>query len=216
MEYNNIDQKSGRYDHSELILTRSILLSHLFSSEIPPRDVLRHTQKYQEVTYWEELLCAAFYPKGDRLMAVVSRQQLDGYSGILRCQGSIEYVRFFIDWGDDQGYRPLSLSHFKVWDIEQDKVSNRYPVCHLVSVAFDSDYYWRALTQGCQPKVRAILSWNYVPSLDAEFLPAFGNRVDSQICVDSEKDLLIHFEAALQQQPDIKRAEWTPSIVSTA
>jgi hypothetical protein len=38
-----------------------------------------------------------------------------------------------------------------------------------------------------------VLSWNQVPDLDAEFVPVFGNRVDSQIRVESEKELLLHF-----------------------
>jgi hypothetical protein len=105
----------------------------------------------------------------------------------------MQYVRFFIDWGDQSGFHALGLTHFKVSDAAPNETEGRYPVCHLISTGFNADRYWDAVMQGCQPVVRAVLSWNQVPDLDAEFVPVFGNRVDSQIRVESEKELLLHF-----------------------
>jgi hypothetical protein len=194
MKNKRINTTSEEYEYHELVLMRSVFLAHLFAGKVPPGDILRYARRFSEVTRWEELLCAAIYPKESKLVAIVNRRQTDGYSGILRRHGSIEYVRFFIDWGDRRGFRALGLSHFKVCDAALDEGQDRYPFCHLVSLDFDVDRYWDAVVDGYQPKIRAVLSWNQVPEMDAEFVPVFGNRVDSRIRVESERELMEHFE----------------------
>ncbi|MET0007443.1 MAG: hypothetical protein ABW124_02235 [Candidatus Thiodiazotropha sp. 6PLUC9] len=193
MKNNRIIPEKGEGRHHELILARSVLLAHMYASKVPPGDILRCVRRYSEVTFWEELMCVAINPKAGKLIAIVGRHQAEGYSGILRRHGSVQYVRFFVDWGDQKGYHPLGLSHFKVCDVGQDKEKDGYPIFHLVSLGFDAERYWDALMQGFLPKVRAVLSWNQVPELDTEFIPVFGNRIDSQIRVDSEKELMLNF-----------------------
>jgi hypothetical protein len=199
MEYQNIDQKKARYDYHELHLTRNILLSQSSDERTMPWEVVRTAQRYTEVTDWEALLCAAFLPKANKLVAVVVRRQPDGYSGLLRQQGSIEYVRFFVDWDDDSGCHSSGLCQFRVRDMELIGPEQPVPACHLVSVPFEGERYLDARAEGRQPKVRAILSWNQLPGLDREFRPVFGNRVDSQISVESERALLAHFEIPMQR-----------------
>ncbi|MES9860042.1 MAG: hypothetical protein ABW157_12160 [Candidatus Thiodiazotropha sp. LLP2] len=193
MKNNRIIPEKGEGGHHELILTRSVLLAHMFSGKVPPGEILRCVRRYSEVTFWEELVCAAIYPKAGKLIAIVGQHQSEGYSGLLRRHGSVQYVRFFVDWGDQRGYHPLGLSHFKVCDARQDEEREQYPIYHLISLGFDAEQYWDAVMQGIQPKVRAVLSWNQVPELDADFTPIFGNKIDSKIRVDSEKELMLHF-----------------------
>ncbi|MES9826125.1 MAG: hypothetical protein ABW127_17015 [Candidatus Thiodiazotropha endolucinida] len=181
---------------NELILTRNVLLANLFAGKRAPREVLRVARRYSTVTHWEELLCVAFNPSDSRLMAVVSIRQPDGYSGILRRHGSIEYVRFSIDWGDGDGLQAAGLSHFKVCDAIDEGIKRQFPVYHLVSCGFETARYRRAIRHGAQPRVRAVLSWNQVPDLDAEFIPVFGNQVDSQISINSDQELTSLFSIA--------------------
>ncbi|ODB87939.1 hypothetical protein A3193_03310 [Candidatus Thiodiazotropha endoloripes] len=204
MKRNITIPEKGEAGEDELILARSVLLANMFSGKVPPQDILRCVRRYSEVTHWEEVLCAAIYPKAGKLIAIVSRRQPEGYSGILRRHGSVQYVRFFIDWGDQAGFQALGLSHFKVSDAAADESETRFPVCHLVSLGFNADRYWESLMQGYRPIVRAVLSWNLVPELDPEFVPIFGNRIDSQIQVESEKELLFHFKMPISghQQGD--------------
>lgn len=194
MKSQNIDQWIQGYDYNELLLTRNVLLAHLFDGNIPPGDVVRHASRFSLVTYWEELVCAAFYPQAGKLMAIVSIRQLDGYSGMLRRHGSMEYVRFFVDWADGNGYQAVGLSHFKVCDLLKEENKQCYPLCHLVKIGLNTDRYWDAVIEGHHPTVRAVLSWNQVPEIDPEFTPIFGNRINSQISIDSEKELISHFE----------------------
>ena len=90
---------STEFDFDELLLTRSILLAHPLAGKVAPGDVIHNVHRYSSVTHWEELVCAVINPKAAQLMAIVSIRQPDGYSGIFRRHGSVEYIRFFIDWG---------------------------------------------------------------------------------------------------------------------
>ncbi|MCU7841840.1 MAG: hypothetical protein KZQ94_21000 [Candidatus Thiodiazotropha sp. (ex Troendleina suluensis)] len=194
MENIHSENTLAEYSIHELVLTRSVLLAHLFAGKVAPGDVIRYARRYAEVTHWEELLCAAINPNASSLMAIVSIRQVDGYSGILRRHGSIEYVRFFIDWGDNEGFQAVGLTHFKVCDAENGSDNSPLPNYHLVSSDFNVDRYREAVMSGAQPKVRAVLSWNQVPELDLSYTPVFGNQVDSHICIDSERELLTLFE----------------------
>jgi hypothetical protein len=190
MEKMQVTTSSDEYGFHRLVLTRGVLLEHLFASQIPPQDVLQHARDYTTVTHWEELLCAVINPEAGRLMAVVTINQPDGYSGIFRCHGSIEYVRFFLDWEDGEGCLPVSLAHFRVSDQSlavEDAHSPRY---WLVSTTFDQERYWGSVMSGIRPKVKAVLSWNHVPGLDPAFTPLFGNAVESRVCVDSDEELM--------------------------
>jgi hypothetical protein len=190
MEKMQITTPSDEYGIHQLVLTRGVLLEHLFSSQIAPQDVLKKSRGYTAVTHWEELLCAVISPEAGRLMAVVTIHQPDGYSGIIRCHGSIEYVRFFIDWEDGEGCLPVSLAHFRVSDLSPAAEDTQNPRYWLVSSTFDRDRYWGCVMSGKRPKVKAVLSWNQVPGLDPSFTPLFGNVVESNVSVDSEREMM--------------------------
>jgi hypothetical protein len=196
MKNNLVIPENERAGRDELILARSVLLANLTpGGKASPEVTLRCVSRYSGVTLWEELLCAAIFPKQEKLVAVVSQRQAEGYSGIFRRHGSVQYVRFFVKWGGQSDYQALGLSHFKVCDTASEESGERYPVYHMVSTRFNADRYWESLMEGYQPVIRAVLSWNQVPELDAEFMPVFGNRVDSQIRIESEKELRLHFNS---------------------
>ncbi|MES9992915.1 MAG: hypothetical protein ABW098_13235 [Candidatus Thiodiazotropha sp.] len=204
MDYKGSDFSSNGHSLNELMLTRNILLAHLFAAKLAPNEVLRYAKRFSAITHWEELLCAAFNPSASSLMAVVSIRQADGYSGIIRKHGSIEYIRFFIDWCDGSGIEAVGLSHFKVCDNIDEGAKRTHPSYHLVSCPFDADRYHSLLNQGIQAKVRAVLSWNQVPDIDDEFTPIFGNQIDSQISIGSQQELVSLFSA--EEELTIRRA----------
>ena len=127
MEKIQLATASNEYGFHRLALTRGVLLEHLFASQVAPQDVLQQARGYNAVTHWEELLCAVINPEAGRLMAVVTIHQPDGYSGIFRRHGSIEYVRFFLDWEDGEGCQPVSLAHFRVSDVTCDDGETQRP-----------------------------------------------------------------------------------------
>ena len=182
--------KQDGYGFHQLAMIRGGFLQHLAASQITPENLLRFASHYSEITHWEELLCAAIDPDGGRLTALIGVHRLGGYSGLFRRHGSIEYIRFFLDWGDGDGYQPIGLVHFKVCDLPSDAEEDKGSRYWRVSTAFDPDRYWGCVINGMQPKVKAVLSWHQVPDLDHEFTPLFGNLVESDICVESDKALM--------------------------
>jgi hypothetical protein len=162
---------------------------------------LRNARNYSCVTHWEKLLCAAINTKLERLMAVVSIRQPEGYSSLLNNHHSTEFIRFFIDWGRGEAYQPVSLTAFKVSDIPGDIPTCNRPYHQLVTTRFDSDRYWESVLDGIQPKVCAVLSWNQKPDNDTEFQPLFGNVVESRIRTESIKDVMALYEQSRCYSP---------------
>jgi hypothetical protein len=177
-------------DFRQLAMTRGAMLQYLAASQIAPEELLELARNYATVTHWEELLCAAIDPEAGHLMALVGIHRSNGYSGLLRRHGSIEYVRFFVDWDNGRGYRPVSLTHFKVCDRPSESIDMERPRYWQVSTPFNLERYWGCVMNGLQPKVKAVLSWNFVPKLNPKFTPLFGNAVESTSCIDSDRELM--------------------------
>jgi hypothetical protein len=176
--------------NDQLIITRGMLLQHIAANQIPPQYLMKHASRYQAVIEWEELILAAIDPEAGRLRAIVVIHRPDGYSGLYRRHGSIEYVRFFIDWGTNDGFEPISLAHFKICDHPDDVEEREQPRFRRVFASFDQERYWGSMLSGQHPKVKAVLSWHRVPEMDPDFVPLFGNAVESKICIDSEQALI--------------------------
>src|ERR1044071_3964527 len=66
----------------------------------------------QGIKHWEELTCAGYNPTFKRLEAVVNVKQATGYNGNLCSNGSLEYVRFFMDFHDGAGFRDMGYTSF--------------------------------------------------------------------------------------------------------
>jgi hypothetical protein len=160
----------------------------------PQGEVLRNIRKFSCVTDWEELRCVAINTKSERLMAVVSIRQPDGYSSVINDHNTSEYIRFFIDWGRGEAYQPAGLVQFEVGDAPRGSNPIQLPYQQLVTSSFNADHYWDCVLDGIQPKVCAVLSWNLRPPEVAAFRPVFGNVIESRICTESIKDLLAFYE----------------------
>jgi hypothetical protein len=186
MNEDNIQEEKNL---DQLALTRDALLQHIAASQIAPDHLLQQANRYQGVTEWEELLLAAMDPEVGWLRAFVAIHRPMGYSGLYRRHGSIEYVRFFIDWQDGTGYRPVGLAHFKVCDRSDDPDDQLQPWVRRLSVPFDGERYWGCVLDGLRPQVKAVLSWHQVPELDAGYVPMFGNAIESRICAEHGESL---------------------------
>ena len=152
--------------------TRVTLLANLWSKEV---------LAIKSNTYWEELTCVGFNPQLAQLEAVVSIKQDSGYSGGLCSDGSTEYIRFFVDWGDGTGFQDVGLTSFKAHNISNLPPGPQHPLQYMVYLTLDDDTYQKCCNTPVMPKVRAVLSWNQIPSLDPNAMPSFGNRIDVDI-----------------------------------
>ena len=149
------------------------------------------------ITSWEELTCAGYNPQFRRLEAVVSVKQTNGYNGNLCSNASTEYVRFFVDFKDGGGFRDMGYTSFKVADISNAPPGPQHPLSYLAYLFIDDTKYKRFLDcdHAVIPTMRAVLSWNAIPSINPNQAPHYGNVVDADIQL-ARKTRLFPFELA--------------------
>ncbi len=140
------------------------------------------------ITDWEELICVGFNPQASQLEAVVSIKQTSGYSGDLCSSGSNEYVLFFVDYGS--GFQDAGLASVNVHDIP-DSPGIEHPIEYAVQLPLSAANYQQICFAPVLPKVRAVLSWNTIPSLDPNAIPFFGNVLDVNIQLQPSPLLLL-------------------------
>jgi hypothetical protein len=165
-------------------------------------------QQTASITYWEQLLCVGFNPDVSRLEAVVSVKQAFGYSGGLCSAGSHEFVRFFVDYHDGAGFQDAGVTNFKVADIPDPAPQTKHPLHYMVYL-FLNDEAHRRFTN-CDtaiiPTVRAVLSWNTVPSPNPNDIPHFGNVVNADIQLKRKRIIIwadLIKELGIQEKLDI-------------
>jgi hypothetical protein len=136
-----------------------------------------------DITYWEQVTCVGYNPQYRRLEAVVNIKQTSGYNGGLCSNGSLEYVRFFMDFHDGAGFQDMGFTSFKVADISNAPPGPQHPLSYLAYLFIDDAKYKKFLDcdHAVIPTLRAVLSWNSVPSPNPNILPHYGNRIDVSV-----------------------------------
>lgn len=172
---------SDRKEIEELGRMRRRMVAQLFVASTQGVTDLQEVFGFTGNTVWEELTCVGFHPQTSKLLAVVEIKQPFGYSGNLCSQGSTEYVRFFVDWKDGAGFQDVGLASFKVYDISGSPPGPQHPFCHVVELELSDDDRRRCCSTAVLPEVRAVLSWNHIPSADPHAVPAFGNARDAHV-----------------------------------
>ncbi len=135
------------------------------------------------ITAWEQVICAGYNPYCQRLEAIINVKLPTGYSGNLCSNGSKEYVRFFVDFKDGAGFQDMGLTDFKVADIPDTPPGPHHPISYLAFLAMDDKKYRKFLecNKAVIPTLRAVLSWNAVPTGDPNQIPHYGNHIDVDI-----------------------------------
>ncbi len=140
--------------------------------------------KFQKsITTWEQVMCAGYNPYYQRLEAVINIKQATGYNGNLCSNGSQEYVRFFVDFKDGTGFQDMGYTQFKVADISNAPAGPQHPLSYLAFLFIDDKKYRKFLDcdKAIIPVLRAVLSWNSIPSLNPNQAPHYGNHIDANI-----------------------------------
>ncbi|RAJ77520.1 hypothetical protein CLV59_107287 [Chitinophaga dinghuensis] len=149
--------------------------------------------KAASITYWEQLTCIGFNPDLSRLEAIVRVKQATGYSGNLCSLGSLEYVRFFVDYHDGNGFKDAGLTSFKVADIP-DAPSTNHPLNYMATVYLNDEAHRKitACDTAVMPTVRGVLAWNTIPSSNPNDVPYFGNVLDADIQLKRKPAFYLH------------------------
>jgi len=114
-------------------------------------------------TKYEQLTCVGFNPDLNRIEATLQIKLPFGYGGSLCQAGTIEYVRFFIDYGS--GWVDVGVAGVNVHDLPNHPDCAKHPdkpITYVITHALEPkrDYCLHPVL----PKVRAILSWNILPT----------------------------------------------------
>lgn len=133
-------------------------------------------------TKYEELTCIGFNPAQDLLEATVQIKLPYGYGGNLCAAGTTEYVRFFVDFGT--GWQDVGVSGFSIHDLPNAldcaKKQNK-PLSYVVTLPLDPNKWRKFCLHPVMPKVRGVLSWNVLPSVNPLDPPVWGNVIDRNI-----------------------------------
>lgn len=157
-------------------------------------------------TKYEELTCIGFNPNLNQLEATVPVKLPTGYSSGLCHAGSMEYVRFFIDYGG--GWEDAGMVAVNVHDIPNTKDCARKPNKPLVYVLTQPIEPKRdSCGHPVLPKVRGILSWNTPPPAgpaNANWPPVWGNVLDRHIQIKPRQRFIVDIADSLGIDTKIK------------
>ncbi len=159
----------------------------------PSAELFQPVSQFSGNTNYEALCGFGLYPQQDLLEAVIHIKRPYGYSGNICTLGSTEYVRFYIDYQDGAGWRAAGVpAKVRVHDL---KAAAEEPIHYALRTHFDPQYIRK-----CQDpqivKVRAILSWNQVPT-HAGFQPVYGQVKEEYVQIRPKSTLTLGYDPAL-------------------
>jgi hypothetical protein len=129
---------------------------------------------------YEELNCIGLQPKTslDHLVGVLKVKKPQGYSGGLCTKGSLEYVRFYLDFG--AGWQDMGLTSVQVHDMS---VLPKDGLNYAVFLPVDLNKYRKYCKEGpVYAKMRAVLSWNAPPPANTpDYRPVWGNTENTTV-----------------------------------
>lgn len=133
-------------------------------------------------TGFEELTCVGLDPNSstpDALIATVRIKRPNGYLGGLCHAGSIEYVAFWVDWGDGL-WDWVGTAQVRVHDIASIPPGG---LAYAVYQPVNLEAHRRPCQKGpVIARVRAILSWSAPPAPDnPDYVPPWGNRIETHV-----------------------------------
>lgn len=152
--------------------------------------------------YYEELECIDYKPEIARLGAVIKIKQAGGYGGTPCIGGSREYVRFFVDYDNNGTWVDEGMAELGVYDH-----SFTDDLCYHVEINLSPDKVSCCRSKAVLPKVRAILSWNIVPTAgDPNFPLVWGDVHEAFIQVQPSNSIWCYILSTLDKYPNFKLA----------
>ena len=153
-------------------------------------------------TTYEELTCVGYQPQLKLLQATVQINLSTGFLGNPCSDGSTEYVQFYIDYGNGAGWEDVGYAAFNTHDIPnyldcQDQPDK--PLSYAVTLPLDPEK--DCCNKPVLPKVRAILSWESLPTGPNDPV-VWGNGLDRHIQI-KPKGLCLNYLLA-NLQPELK------------
>jgi hypothetical protein len=180
--------------HKERINFNSLLVKNPnYFGNIPDSKLKPNLKIISDATY-EQISCVGYNPETAEMEAVFSIKQSVGYSGNLCSGGSLEYVRFFLDFHDGAGFIDQGSVAINVHDIPAEKDCQGISVFPIKYVATlkKKTIRWSNCEKPLLPTLRAILSWNNDPPANSpNWNPVWGNVMNGDIQIKPFKKWII-------------------------
>ena len=137
-------------------------------------------------TSFEEVTCIGYFQPLNLLQATVAVKLPTGYGGTLCQQGSEEYIRFYVNYGDAAGWQDLGLSAFNVHDIpnaDDCLKDSEKPLYYAVTRPWTPNSAEQKICLSpVLPVIRGIASWNVPPPANSpSWTPVWGNVIDQNV-----------------------------------
>lgn len=149
-----------------------------------PGSKLKPVLKLKSKTDYEELTCVGYNPDTEIMEATFSIKRSSGFSGNLCTPGSVEYVRFYLDFHDGAGFIDQGYTGINTHDIPADKDCQNHSIFPIKYVASLKKKTSKISFCGSPvlPTLKAILSWNQIPEANnPNWPPVWGNAINCDV-----------------------------------
>jgi hypothetical protein len=176
-----------------------------YFGNIPGSDLKPNFKLIADASF-EELTCVGYNPDTANMEATFAIKRTSGYSGDLCTAGSLEYIRFYLDFHDGAGFIDQGSTAVNVHDIpaETDCTGQSiFPITYVATLQKTTAKFSLCSTP-VLPTLRAILSWSSEPpAASPAWNPVWGSVLDADIQIKPswkfpivEVDLSAYFELA--------------------
>jgi hypothetical protein len=196
---NSFEIETERQQFKQLLAVNPNHFGNLPLSKLPPIVKIVGNTKYEEIS------CVGYNPDLDLLEAVVQIKLPFGYNGGLCLEGSTEFVRFFVDYGN--GWQDAGVASFKAHDIPDETDCEHHrtkPLSYAVSLAHQPNR--DRCSRPVIPNVRAILSWEVMPPADPNWPPVWGNVEERHVQITPRARKLIELASDIAMTINPKAA----------
>jgi hypothetical protein len=149
-----------------------------------PESKLKPIFKLISNTSYEQLTCVGYNPDTANMEATFAIKKSAGYSGNLCTAGSLEYVRFYLDFHDGNGFIDQGSVAVNVHDIPSDKDcsgSSIFPVIYVATLKKKTSKFFFC-DKPVLPSLRAMLSWSINPPVNSpNWLPVWGSVMNCNV-----------------------------------
>jgi hypothetical protein len=154
-----------------------------YFGNIPGSD-LKPIFKLISDTSYEQLTCVGYNPDTRNMEATFSIKRSAGYGGSLCTAGSLEHIRFYLDFHDGAGFIDQGTVALNVHDIPADKDCTGkpiFPIIYTVTLQKKTSKFSNCANP-LLPTLRAILSWSADPPANSpNWKPVWGSVMDCDV-----------------------------------
>ncbi len=149
-------------------------------------------------TTYEQIDCVSYNPDLNLLEATISVKLPYGYGGGLCQDGSLEFVRFFLDYGS--GWVDAGLATVRVHDLPEELDcfdSPTLPLSYTATVQVEPERLpcWLPVL----PVARAILSWSVIPT-GPDFVPVWGEMSQCDVQIKPRPPFIVDVLAEISSE----------------